>query len=313
MAIADENQTIEAQPVEPEAAAKTRAQWLQDRRSGIGASEAAAALGESPFKSPWELYAEKTGSIEPPDLSDKLYVRLGQVMERGVGEIWAEQTGREIEFWPQTEVLRHADRPHVLCTPDAFQFHPDRGRGSVSIKTTDERFLKDWERDGIPLAYQIQNQQELAITGLQWGTLAVAFGRRTLKSFEYDRNDRFIAVLLAKLDDFWRMIETKTPPAIDWTEGCGRALAALYPQDSGETVQLPAEAEEWDATLVAAKERIKEAEKTAAECENRLKAAIGIATFGRFQNGGGYSWKQQTRKAHEVKESTFRVLRRLSK
>lgn len=67
-------------------AERTREDWLRDRLSGIGGSEAAAALGESPFKTVWELWLEKTGEVEQPDLSDRLYVRLGQVMERGVGK-----------------------------------------------------------------------------------------------------------------------------------------------------------------------------------------------------------------------------------
>lgn len=306
MAIAD-------QPLSESKPERTRADWRQDRKSGIGGSQSAAIFGEHPFINLFALYQEKVGAIEPPDIGDRLYVRLGQVMERGVGEIWAEQVGREIEFWPQTEVLRHAERPYVLCTPDAFQIDPQRGKGTVSIKTTDERFLKDWERDGIPLHYQIQAQQELAITGLSWGTVAVAFGRRTLKSFEFERNDRFIAVLLAKIEEFWRMVETQTPPDIDWTEGCRQAIHALHPEDDGSSVTLPADALDWDRNLQRVKRHIKILERFECEYENRLKAAIGPATFGDLPDGSGeaYSWKTQTRKSYVVEESTFRVLRRM--
>lgn len=291
---------------------RTRADWLAARKLGIGASEAAAALGESPFKSAWELYLEKTGAIEPPDLSDKLYVRLGQVMEQGVGTIYGEESGREIEFWPQTEVMRHAERSHVLCTPDAFQIDAERGLGTVSIKTTDERFFKDWERDGIPLNYQIQAQQELAITGLAWGTLAVAFGRRKLRWFDFDRNERFIEALLVKLDEFWRMVETQTPPPIDWTEGCRQAIHALHPDDNGQTMILPPESLAWDRNLQRVKRHIKILERFEGEYENRIKLAIGDATYGDLPDGSGesYSWKSQTRKSYVVEESTFRVLRR---
>ena len=47
-----------------------REAWLAGRRNGIGASDAPAALGISPFKSRGDLWAEKTGLVEPPDLSD---------------------------------------------------------------------------------------------------------------------------------------------------------------------------------------------------------------------------------------------------
>jgi hypothetical protein len=45
-----------------------------------------------------------------------------------------------------------------------------------------------------------------------------------------------------------------------------------------------------------------------AEIENRLKAAIGDATFG-VAGGQAFSWKTQERKGYTVQPSTCRVLR----
>lgn len=289
---------------------KTRAQWLADRMSGIGASEAAAALGESPFKTTWELFLEKTGTVAAPDLSDKLYVRLGQVMERGVGEIFADEVGRHVEFWPQTEVMRHREHTWMFCTPDAFQYDPDRGKGLLSIKTTDPRFRKEWESSGIPLHYQIQAQHELAVTGLNWGSVAVAFGRQTMKSFEFVRHQKFIDALIEKLSQFWRNVQTQTPPPIDWTNECAKALCTFYGDDTGGSVELPPEAATWDRLLQSAKEEMKSLEKIIGENENKIRAAIGENTFGVLPSGERYSWKTQSRREYVVAASTFRVLRR---
>lgn len=38
-----------------------RGQWLEVRQGGIGSSDAAAAVGLSPYKSQLELWLEKTG------------------------------------------------------------------------------------------------------------------------------------------------------------------------------------------------------------------------------------------------------------
>lgn len=38
-----------------------REQWLEVRKGGIGSSDAAAAVGMNPYKSPLELWLEKTG------------------------------------------------------------------------------------------------------------------------------------------------------------------------------------------------------------------------------------------------------------
>lgn len=39
----------------------SREEWLQIRNRGLGSSDAAAAIGLSPYKSPLELWLEKTG------------------------------------------------------------------------------------------------------------------------------------------------------------------------------------------------------------------------------------------------------------
>jgi len=38
-----------------------REQWLELRRQGIGGSDAAAILGMNPWKSPMDVWLEKTG------------------------------------------------------------------------------------------------------------------------------------------------------------------------------------------------------------------------------------------------------------
>ena len=50
-----------------------RADWLEVRKTGIGGSDAAAAVGLSPYKSQLELWMEKTGrdaGLPKPDPAD---------------------------------------------------------------------------------------------------------------------------------------------------------------------------------------------------------------------------------------------------
>jgi predicted phage-related endonuclease len=54
-----------------------RSQWLEVRHGGIGSSDAATAVGLNPYKSPLELWAEKTGRIvahaKSPGMEDPRY------------------------------------------------------------------------------------------------------------------------------------------------------------------------------------------------------------------------------------------------
>ena len=51
--------------------------WLDWRRCGVTASDAAVIVGQSPYKSRWQLWAEKSGLLEEPDLSSNPHVQRG--------------------------------------------------------------------------------------------------------------------------------------------------------------------------------------------------------------------------------------------
>lgn len=42
-------------------------EWLRWRAQGVTASEAAVVLDRSPYKTPWRLWAERTGLARKPD------------------------------------------------------------------------------------------------------------------------------------------------------------------------------------------------------------------------------------------------------
>ena len=57
-------------------------EWLALRMKGIGASDAAAVLGLSNWKSNQELWEEKVGLRQPKDLSENERVKYGQAAEK---------------------------------------------------------------------------------------------------------------------------------------------------------------------------------------------------------------------------------------
>ncbi len=69
-------------------------QWLAERRKGIGGSDIAALLGMSPFRTPVDLWLDKTGRADPTP--DNPAMRLGRELEPAVLARYAEQTGRGV-------------------------------------------------------------------------------------------------------------------------------------------------------------------------------------------------------------------------
>lgn len=56
-------------------------EWLKWRALGITATDIPVILGLSPYKTPWQLWAEKTGRINPPDLSGNPNIQRGIALE----------------------------------------------------------------------------------------------------------------------------------------------------------------------------------------------------------------------------------------
>lgn len=62
-------------------------EWHAFRDGGIGGSEIAAVMNISPYKTPLQLFLEKTGAIAPADLSKNPHVRRGIRFEDHIADI----------------------------------------------------------------------------------------------------------------------------------------------------------------------------------------------------------------------------------
>ena len=129
---------------------------------------------------------------------------------------------------------------------------------------------------------------------------------------DMERNDQFIGLLVEREREFWDRVLHHDPPAPDASASAKEMLRRLYPNDSGASVALPAEALEWDQRRMEALEELKRWEAVKDEAENLLKASIGDATLGALSSGVSYSWKTSPRNGYAVKPTTVRTLRRIA-
>ena len=73
---------------------KSREEWLEARKEGIGASEVATIVGLNPWETPYQLWRRKTGL--DPSKAMTTAMQTGHILEDGVAQYWAQATGREI-------------------------------------------------------------------------------------------------------------------------------------------------------------------------------------------------------------------------
>lgn len=290
---------------------KDESAWLETRRLGLGASESAALFGVTAWDSPYSLWAGKLGLLEGKPKNEAM--RWGTKLESLIADEYAESTGHALKDFGRYSIMRSSQTPILFATLDrVIESAPGHdGPGVLEIKAVGAHREDEWAEEP-PLRYQVQLQHQLAVTGYSWGVLAVLFGGQKFGFIEQPRNDKFIGALAKKAKDFWRHVESGEPPSVDGAKQTEEALKYLHPNDSGATVELPPEAADWDAQLEQIDADLKALEMRKREVRNQLIAAIGDASFARLPNGVRYSYKTTTRKGHEVKESTFRALRRLA-
>jgi len=291
---------------------KDREAWLAGRKDGVGASEVAALFGISPRHSTFSLWAEKTGRIPPLEISGE-WLEWGLLLEEPMAKRYETVTGRRL--WQGGGpycVAQHPTIPFLRCTPDRWvtEAPGHAGVGILQLKNTNAYKADDWD-GGPPDFVQVQVQAEMAVTGAEWGSVAVLVGGNEFRYFDLERNPDFISELEAQVTWFWGLVQAGTPPPVDGSSHTEEALKRLHPLDDGSEVELETDAATWARDWDAAKDEIKNAEKRKTEAENQLRAAIGAATYGRLPGGMRLSLKHTTRKGYtsNVPASTYRTLR----
>jgi len=263
----------------------SREQWLAVRRGGIGSSDAAAAIGLSPYKSPLELWLEKTGRKDGPDLSGSEAVFWGATLEAIVANVYANRTGNKVRR--VNAVLQHPDHPFMLANLDRAV----GADGVLEVKTAGGHSAQFWE-DGVPEHYQCQVIHQLAVTGKAWADVAVLIGGQDFRIYRIERDEAQIADLIERESAFWKMVESDTQPAVDGSESSGSALAFMYPRDSGLEIDCTESVELTGMfhRLLQVRSELGSLEQSESLLRQQLQSAMGEATAARFA-GGRISWK----------------------
>ena len=122
------------------------AEWLNARKNGIGASETAAILGLSRYKSAVDVYIDKTKEIISPR-PDSAASKRGRRLEPIVLDMYEEQYGAIHRNPPQVTSKQY---PFMFASLDAARV--DDGR-PVEAKTAGKFVAFQWgeaETDDIP-------------------------------------------------------------------------------------------------------------------------------------------------------------------
>lgn len=207
-------------------------EWVAERKNSIGGSDASTVLGLNPYSSPYSLWAEKVGAVEPEDISSKEAVRLGVYLEPYVAQRFSEETGKKVRR--ENFILKNEAYPWAHANVDRLIIGEKAG---LECKTTSALNLKKFKGGEYPANYYCQCMHYMAVTGYDKWYLAVLIGNHDFRVFEIFRDEDEIAALMEAERLFWECVTTKTPPMVDGTTATKQTLDALY-SDEGGTVDL---------------------------------------------------------------------------
>lgn len=255
--------------------AEDHEKWLKTRDLGIGGSDAAVIMGMNSYKSTYQLWMEKTGQVEPPDLSDNQYVYWGTKNESNIADWFQEETGKKVK---RLGTLQSREYPFMLANVDRTVIGENAG---LEIKTAGVSQYRKWKDDEIPDAYYCQCLHYMAVTGAGYWYIAVLLGGNEAKWKRIERNEEDIQHLIMAETDFWKLVEARTPPPVDGSDSCAAALSAQYKGgDPNYSIILPPDIDGVIASLEDDKAIMDALKKQITEKENRLKALLGNAEEG---------------------------------
>lgn len=206
---------------------QSREDWLEARKDGLGASDAGALLGISPWKTNVQLWEEKCGLVVPEEIGDNPAVKYGNDAEPLLRELFGlDHRSYELSFTPY-KIIRHPDHPFLTCTPDGELTELETGRpGGLEIKTTEIIGPSGWGKwDGrIPDNYYAQVCHQMLAAGWQFVELLVQIkyktktgeDRKETRHYKIERADAQsdIRYLEREAVSFWRYVEQRKQPPL---------------------------------------------------------------------------------------------------
>jgi len=253
--------------------------WHALRAQGITATDATVIAGLSPYKTPYQLWAEKLGKAEPAPVGEA--AQRGIILEDAVARFYEESTGRRLK--KSNGIVRVRVIPWAMASLDRTVVGEP---GLVEIKTSASR---RWSLYPVPPEVEAQVQWQMFVTGAPWVDVVALLGSLVFVVERVEANIDMQTDLYKRAVAFREALETETPPTMQPADA--GTFAALVPQATDEVAHADEEAERVARTYEELRAEAKALEEQAEAAAMILKEKIG-AKAGLMGSTWSATWKQ---------------------
>jgi putative phage-type endonuclease len=281
----------------------------RERTSRIGASDAAAILGVSSYKTPYEVWLEKTKRAKPE--GDSQFTGIGKKLEPIILDHAEEELGsldRDI-FIPAPGGLPLGATldAQVLSTGDVVE-------AKTSGMTKGAPVVGYWGEEGtdhIPQEYLVQTQLQMFCAGAEVAHVYALLGGWPVVKYLVRYDKELASILTEQLTQWWHThIIGDIPPD----------ASTVTPEILKRVIRQPESVIEIDQTatfrlrtiiddLEMAKAKKKEIEEQAELLQGQLILALGDAEAAKLADGTQITYLESHRKGYTVQPKSYRTLR----
>jgi len=243
-----------------------------ERRKGLGGTDAAPILGLSRFRGPADVYMEKLGLSAP--LIPTEAMEWGNRLEAAILTKYAEENRCKVH--KNKRVQRHPTYPWMLAHIDGWV-----DGGIVDAKSAGLWSVNEWGEQGtdqVPDDYRLQAVHYMAVTDRDFCDFALLVAGQKFRLYRVVRDVEIEAALIEAEYAFWTdHVLAKVPPPVDGSEASRTLLETRFPKAEVPTMEPDEHFAELALEYLAHKEQIKHAQELLDLIANQLREQMGVA------------------------------------
>lgn len=194
--------------------------WLEYRKTGVGASEIGTIMGLNPYKASIQLFYEKLG-LMPQNTTENMAMFMGKELEPLVAKMWQFWDGDEdsmINNMRDNRIIQRCQRVNAYVRNPKFPWlfvsldrkankNGPRGEGAVECKTISGYEADKWEAS-IPTSHVVQVQGQILVCEFNWGDLPVLQDGRRFFVYPFETHNEIQQSIIDQTHNFWKKVET---------------------------------------------------------------------------------------------------------